>query len=185
MFRKLILATLLVAVAGVANAAEPKARGAYVGVSTGLATFDDDGLVATFGGFIDDEDTSVQIYGGYKFFKYFAVEGRYIELGSYSDGIDSLDITAISVHAVGIVPFGQSGWEIFGQLGLAQVTQDFAGFAEEDDNAGSAGLGVRWHIGQHFALAAQVDAYVWENDDTGILFDWSVTTTQVAFQFNF
>ena len=182
MVRNVILVTLLFVAAGVANAAEPKAKGAYIGASFGASVFDDDGAI---GGFFDDEDTSKQVYGGYKFFKNFAVEGRYSDLGSFSDGFDSLDITALSIHAVGIIPFGTSGWEIFGQLGFAQVNQEVSGFGDEDDTAGSAGIGVRWHINESFTVGAQIDAYAWENDDLGSLYDFAVATNQLSFQIDF
>lgn len=183
MVRNTILAALLLVVCGVATAAEPKARGAYIGGAVGASTFDDGGALA--GQFFDDQDTSFQVYGGYKFFKYFAVEARYVNLGSFSDGVDSLDITAFSVHAVGVIPFGTSGWELFGQLGLGQVNQEVAGFIDEDDSAGAAGIGVRWHINESFAVAAQIDAYAWENDTLGLPYDFSVGTSQLAFQLNF
>lgn len=183
MVRNTILAALLLFVCGVATAAEPKARGAYIGGAVGASTFDDGGALA--GQFFDDQDTSFQVYGGYKFFKYFAVEARYVNLGSFSDGVDSLDITAFSVHAVGVIPFGTSGWELFGQLGLGQVNQEVTGFIDEDDSAGAAGIGVRWHINESFAVAAQIDAYAWENDTLGLPYDFSVGTSQLAFQLNF
>ncbi len=182
MVKNTILAALLLVVCGVTNADEPKARGAYIGGSIGASTFDDDGLT---GGFLDDQDSSVQLYGGYKFFKYFAVEARYADLGSFSDGINTLDITALSVHAVGIIPFGTSGWELFGQLGLAQINQEVSGFGDQDDTGGAAGIGVRWHINQNIAVAAQIDAYVWQNDSIGSIYDLSVATNQLTFQINF
>ena len=183
MARNTILAALLLfVVCGVANAAEPKARGAYIGGSIGASVFDDDGLT---GGFFDDEDSSVLVYGGYKFFKYFAVEGRYAELGSFSSAIGSLDITAISAHAVGIIPFGTSGWELFGQLGVAQVKLEVPGLSDGEETAGAAGIGVRWHINQSFTVGAHIDAYAWQDDDFGSVYDISVATNQLTFQINF
>jgi len=135
--------------------------------------------------FFDDEDTSLQVYGGYKFLKYFAVEARYVDLGSFSDGVDDLDLSGFSVHAVGIIPFGSSGWELFGQLGYGKINQKISGFYDEDDNAGAGGIGVRWHINPKFALAAQVDVYVWQNDDIGSAYDLSVGTNQIGVLFIF
>jgi len=181
MARNVILVTLLFVAAG-ANADEPKARGAYIGASFGASVFDDDGAI---GGFFDDEDTSQQVYGGYKFFKNFAVEGRYAELGSFSAGFNTLDITALSVHAVGIIPFGTSGWELFGQLGVAQVNLEVTGLGDGDETAVTAGIGVRWHINQSFTVGAQIDAYVWQDDDLGSQYDFSVGTNQLSFQIDF
>lgn len=182
MNRIFTLAIALLATSGIAHADAPKAKGAYIGGSVGGAVFDDDGALGVF---YDDTDTSLHIYAGYKFFRYLSVEGRYADLGSFSDGFDTLDITAVSAHVVGIIPFGTSGWEIFGHLGLAEVRQKVAGFYNASDSAGSAGMGVRWHINQSIAVAAQIDAYAWQNDEIGSLYDLSVGTTQLTFQFNF
>jgi hypothetical protein len=172
----------LLGVFGVANAAEPKANGPYVGTSYGISIFDDDG--ASGGGYLDDEDTAFQVYGGYKFIKYFAVEARYMKLGSFSDGFDSLALSATSLHAVGIVPFGTSGWELYGQLGYGKVKQKLFDY-DVSDNAGSGGVGVRWYLNPSFAFTAQINVYVWQNDDIGDYYDLSVGANQLGIQFNF
>jgi hypothetical protein len=184
MMAKAILTGLILSVFGVANAAEPKAKGPYIGAAAGLSIFDDDGSFgAAFG---DDEDTSLQVYGGYKFLKYFAVEARYADFGTFSDSFNnSVDLSSLSVHAVGIIPFGTSGWELFGQVGYGKIKQEASGFYDEDDNAGSAGIGVRWFINPTFAVAAQIDAYVWQNDDIGDAYDLSVGTNQIGVLFIF
>jgi hypothetical protein len=108
-----------------------------------------------------------------------------VRLGSFPDGVDDLDLSGFSVHAVGIIPFGSSGWELFGQLGYGKINQKISGFYDEDDNAGAGGIGVRWHINPKFALAAQVDVYVWQNDDIGSAYDLSVGTNQIGVLFIF
>ena len=92
-----------------------------------------------------------------------------------------------SAHVVGMIPFGTSGWELFGQLGLAQVGLDIniQGVDDLEDNATTAGIGVRWHVTQNIAIGAQVDAYVWTNDTIGSNFDLSVATQQLNFQITF
>jgi len=118
-------------------AAEPPARGFYVGGSAGITELDDDGLASSVGIDLDDSDTSFGIYGGYKILKYLAVEGRLVNLGSYtlsdsfSPASEDIDLSVLSAHVVGIVPFGASGWEIFGQLGLGRLNID-TDFGDED-----------------------------------------------------
>jgi len=184
MKKQLLLAVVLLGAFGIANADAPKSSGLYIGGSAGNVVLDDDGAS---GGLLDDSDTVVGAYVGYKIFQYLAVEARYSQLGSYSDSIDTLDITAVSAHVVGMIPFGTSGWELFGQVGLAQVGIDInvQGVGDLEDNATTAGIGVRWHITQNIALGAQVDAYVWSNDTIGSNFDLGVATQQVFFQINF
>ena len=66
----------------------------------------------------DDSDFAWQIYGGYRLLKYFALEARYTDFGSYEaalrgqvvgfdiDGNSTVEIVAVSAHAIGIYPFG-------------------------------------------------------------------------------
>jgi len=165
-------------------AAEPPARGFYVGGSVGVTDFEDDDLASDLGLSLDDSDSSFGIYGGYKILKYLSVEGRYVDLGSYSisDGFDSgdVDVDVFSAHVVGIVPFGSSGWEIFGQLGLGRVDLD-----GEEETAGSAGIGVRWYSITHLGLSLQIDAWAWEEDVDFDTYDLAVGATQFAVHYLF
>ena len=184
MVRKVILGFVLLGVCGFAAAEESKASGGYLGGAFGFTTFDDGGGFVGLG--VDDSDKSLMIYGGYKILKHLAVEGRYIDLGSYSvagAGV-SLDGSAFSIHAIGIIPFGDSGWELFGQLGLGTLTVDIAG-SDFDEDVFAGGVGVRFSPTENFSLAIQTDVYVWEEDSTGFVYDMSVGSTQFAAQFIF
>jgi hypothetical protein len=119
MVKKLVLVGVLSIAAVAANAAEPPQRGAYIGGAFGSSVFDDDG--AFFGLAFDDRDQSFQGHGGYRFFRYFAIEGRYTNYGTFTLETIDLDATAVSAHAVGIIPFGSSGWELFGQFGVGSI----------------------------------------------------------------
>ncbi len=168
-----------------ASAAEQKARGFYIGGSFGVSSLDDDGAFNFLE--FDDSDTAYGIFGGYKFFKYLAVEGRYTDFGSFSvsDGFDTenLDISVLSLHAVGIVPFGASGWELFGQLGIGTANIDCDGCS--DETVVSAGIGVRFYPTSNLGISLQTDAYVWEEDDFGTTYDIVVVGTQVGIQYAF
>ncbi len=184
MVRKVILGFVLLGVCGFAAAEESKASGGYLGGAFGFTTFDDDGAFLGLG--VDDSDSSLMINGGYKILKHLAVEARYVDLGSYSvagTGL-SLDASAFSIHAIGIIPFGDSGWELFGQLGLGTLTVDIAG-SDFDEDVGAAGIGVRFSPTENFSLAIQTDVYAWEDTSTGFVFDMSVGGTQFAAQFIF
>jgi hypothetical protein len=195
MSKYFLLGLIMLGLSTASIAAEPNARGFYIGGAVGAAEFDDDGFVNDLNNelaasvSIDDSDTSYMLYGGYKILKYLAVEGRLSNLGSYKlteqfapDSID-FDVTAFSAHVVGIIPFGASGWELFGQLGLARLNLDVEG-DDTDETAGSAGLGVRWYPITNLGLSLQVDAYVWEDDSLSVFggpaYDLAVGTTQFA-----
>ncbi len=183
MMQRVLLASVLLLVSGAVSAGAVNERGAYIGGALGVTEFDDDGGFTGLA--FDDSDTSFQLYGGYKFLKYLAVEGRLISTGSYTLGPIEIDTFAYTVNAVGIIPFGASGWELFGQLGIGSINLDVSGIADEDETIGSAGLGVRFTPTQSVSIALQIDAYAWEDDSLGPTFDLSIATTQVAVQYNF
>lgn len=170
-----------------ALAVEPPARGFYVGANAGVTSFEDDGLFS--GSDFDDSDTSYGLFGGYKILKYLAVEARISSQGSYDVstifGAESLDVTAYSAHVVGIIPFGKSGWELFGQLGIGNLHLDTKHLGNDDTTVGSAGLGIRWYPTTHLGIAIQTDAYAWEEDGFGSTRDLGVAATQLAVHYLF
>ncbi len=184
MKKQLLLAIVLLGAFGIVNADAPKAKGLYLGASAGNVELDDDGASA---GALEDSDTIVSAFIGYKFFQYMSLEARYSNFGTYSDSVDTVDVTGISVNVVGMFPLGASGWEVYGQVGLAQMGVDInvQGVEDLEDNATTAGIGVRWHITRNIAIGAVVDGYVWTNDVIGSQFDLSVVTQQLTFQINF
>ena len=183
MSKKMMLACVLTVICSTATAAESKPKGAYIGGGLGISIFDDGGAFA--GAIVDDEDTSFQIHGGYKFLKHFAVEARYLNLGTFSvSGLD-IDVSSISVHGVGIIPFAESGWELFGQLGIGIVNFDLSGFGDEDEDVFAGGIGIRYSTSQNFSMALQTDVYVWEDASLGPTYDLSVGSTQLTFQYIF
>ncbi len=180
MVRKVILGFVLLGVCGFATAAESKASGFYVGGAAGYSIFDDGG--AAGGAVFDDESTSLQFHAGYKILKHLSVEGRLVDFGTFDVDVD---VTAASVHAIGIIPFGDSGWELFGQLGLGTLTFKAPGFTDTDEDVFAGGIGVRYWPTRNFSLAVQTDVYVWESDRTGSVYDLSVGGTQFSVQFIF
>ncbi len=179
MIRKAIIIGFMLAICAAANAAEPKERGFYIGAAGGQSIYDEDGAFGSFG---DDEDNMYQVHAGYKILKYLAVEARYVDMGSFSVGFDDIDISATSIHVVGIIPFGASGWELFGQLGFGDVSVDVLGLGDFDENAATGGIGVRYNATQNFSIGIQTDVYVWEEAST---YDLSVGGTQLSVQFIF
>lgn len=184
MLRRIVLAAIVLAVSAAAGAAEPTARGLYAGGSVGTSIFEDDGTF--FGLDFDDSDTAFQGHLGYKFLRFFAVEGRYTNYGTFSVESQEFDVTAASLHAVGIIPFGRSGWEMFGQLGVGSANMDFESFGDDDQTTFAGGLGVRYYPAQSVSIGVQTDVHVWEDDSFD---DFSVTpgvgATQLTLQFAF
>ena len=176
MFKNAAIVVALIAVAGTAVAEPSPEKGFYLVGAAGQSVYDEGGY---FGNFGDDTDNSRQFAIGYKFLKHFAVEARYADFGSFSLGFQDFDVDAQSIHAVGIVPFGGSGWEFFGHVGLGTVKRDIDGFANLDDSAMAGGIGFRWYPMPRFAIGIQTDVYVWDDNN-----DWesSVGANQLSLQ---
>jgi len=180
---RLTALVLLFVVSGAAIAAEPLERGGFISAGGGQSLFDDGGAFAGLG--FDDSDTLLHLSGGYKFFKYFAVEAQYNDYGSFSVVGGSIDASSVSVHAVGILPFGASGWEIFGQLGLGTINFDLGSLGDDDQTAVAGGFGVRFHPTRNFSLGIRTDVLVWEDDSIGTTYDMALGGTVVSAQFLF
>jgi hypothetical protein len=178
-----VLILALVLASGAAIGREAKDKGGYVGGAFGVTSFEDDN--APLAGIIDDDDNSFQIYGGYKFLRYFALEGRLLSLGTYRDAFSEIEAKAATVNAVGIVPFGQSDWEFFGQLGFGTIRLERPGGTDSKETVGSAGIGFRVTPIEHLSISLQLDAYAWEQDIGAQTFDWAIGATQIAFHYNF
>lgn len=186
----MIACSLLIFASGSAQAAEQQASGFYAGGMAGVTNFDDDGL---FNGYnFDDSGVGYAAFGGYKFFRYLAVEARLSYLGGYSvkdpyfGQKEDFDATAISAHVVGIIPFGKSGWEMFGQLGIGSMKLDADCCGDDNQTVGSAGLGVRFYPNPHLGISLQTDAYAFEEDAYyGGTYDIGIVATQLGIQYIF
>ena len=183
MKRSLAAFLFLLALGANAAAAQSDARGFYAGVVAGTSTLEDDGIFAGLN--FDDSGTGYGLVGGYKIFRYLAVEGRLLNLGSYSVEGVNLDVTGYSAHAVGILPLGRGGWELFGQLGIGGVRFDSDCCGGGTNTAGSAGLGVRFYPTAHLGISLQVDAYAWQEEDFYDTYNVGVRTAQLGVHYLF
>ena len=152
--RIVITVIALAALCGNAFGEPSKEKGLYIVGAAGQSVYDEGSSFANFG---DDEDSSLQFAIGYKFLKYFAVEARYADFGTFEIGFQDIDVDARSIHAVGIVPFGPSGWEFFGHIGLGSVDRRMPGFGNFDDSAMAGGIGFRWYPMPNVAIGVQTD----------------------------
>ena len=183
MIRKILLASMLLAFVGSANAAEPKASGFYIGAGYGLSGFDDDGLAEGLA--LDDKDKMAQVWAGYQFNKFLGVEARYAGFGTFSVPDAELESKAISGHVVGTIPLGGSGFALFGNVGYGNVdfdVSDAEGSESETESAYAIGVGVRWNITEMFSISLQHDRYAFEVDGFDDAFSLAVGGTTVGIQ---
>jgi hypothetical protein len=213
-----IIATSLVL--ATASYAEPlKERGGYIGAAYGATSFEDDGFYDSYNdGFdvinldLDEDGQAWQIYGGYRFMKYFAVEGRYTGFGDYKanadgflsgignfSGEDKIEFSSLTAHALGIYPFGQSGFDIYGQLGLGTMVYDRkttvsiaqgSGSVKDDDSSLtlSAGVGVRYTPPkfQHLTVQLAYDTYAFQvEDEFDEEYNMNLSMAKLGVQYNF
>ena len=90
---------------------------------------------------------------GYRFNPNFAVEGEGT-LGVEDDDNAELN-NAFGAYAVGILPIGASGFDVFGRAGYQQFDIDGSGPQPDIDEGGfSYGAGVGWRLGGGFGIRA-------------------------------
>jgi len=114
----------------------------------------------------DSSDTSYKIYAGFQFFKFFGVEGSYLDFGSLDDSSGGTDVTVSATgwdaFAVGIIPFGKH-FQIFGKLGLVAWDSDTkaSGFGSDSDSGTDTayGAGLEFIFGKHFGVRGEYERY--------------------------
>jgi len=126
---KKILSTLAVCLGVCLLAAVPASAGPYFGASLGQASADlgSTGPDTT----VDDTDTEWKIYGGWRLFKFVALEAGFSDMGEMSldttslsgNYSETLSANGITVAALGVVPVGQ--FDIFAKMGYLYWDADY------------------------------------------------------------
>ncbi|MDR2188468.1 MAG: outer membrane beta-barrel protein [Azonexus sp.] len=180
------MAALALAVASSAAMAADDS-GVYVLASIGQSKFKDyppkmsaedieDGLLANG----DDKDTAWKLQVGYQFNKYFALEGGYFDLGEASQklsipdanisGKETYESNGFNLSAVGMLPLGDSGFSLFGKLGVFTAkTKQKLSLVEDGDTYRESlsdrktgviyGLGALYNITPQLAIRAEYEIY--------------------------
>jgi hypothetical protein len=183
----IVTAAILMVVASTGYAEHHTVDGAYTSGSAyrnSLATFSETG--------------DHQPNGGYRLFKYLALESRSSSLGQYNPGTSGdlvkTEFAALTGNAVGILPFGTSGFEIYGHFGAGMISrQTNSAFPVPEDNengtVGTAGLGLRFISSNFNALtfSAGYDTFVFQAVDnySDRNYDQSVSMTKLGLQYDF
>jgi OOP family OmpA-OmpF porin len=165
---------------------------AYVGASVGQtkiefsAEGDAPGTVINF----DEGDNGFKIFGGFRFLKFFGVEGSYVDMGSPDEDLDvpvgtnlKVDVTAWDAYAVGILPIGKV-FEVFGKAGFIWWDTDLVlsgTLSATDSDSGSDpayGVGVAFRLGKLIAIRGEYEKFDLEDTD-------NVHMTSVGIDFRF
>jgi OOP family OmpA-OmpF porin len=151
-------------------------RGAYVGGALGQAKVTDwcDTSGAPAGASLpacEDTDTAWKVFGGYRFNRYFAVEGTYVNWGEVTGTVQaasgartdvSAEQTSLGVAAVGSFEFTPQ-FSVFGKAGFLSTEQEARAGSTTTDGSDTEfhyGLGLRFAFTQNWVARAE-----WEKTD--------------------
>jgi OmpA-OmpF porin, OOP family len=192
MYRKAIAAFAFIVSSGVVHAQSADKAGWYAGLDLGRSRLgmnggDVDGALANQGiasaTSLDQTDTAFGVNGGYRFNRYFALEGAYARLGSFDysapTGTDTIDgkfkASALSLAGVGIYPLSPQ-WSLYGKAGLARTdakleasSESGATPTENTSHTGTGllvGAGVTYDFEGGFFAKAGWDRYSKVGDST-------------------
>jgi OmpA-OmpF porin, OOP family len=143
------------------------AQGPYLGGSFGRSTFTD---WCDVSGSCEDTDTAWKLFGGYRVNRHFGIEATYVDWGEVTASTGSVDVAAsqysYGLAAVGTLPLGDRGFELFGKLGILLTSQETRrvqpnpSTVNRDETELHYGLGARYGINQSLAVRAE-----WENTE--------------------
>jgi|APAra7269097289_1048552.scaffolds.fasta_scaffold20645_2 OmpA-OmpF porin, OOP family len=131
MIKQITAATLLAVASFAASAAEPQF---YVGGDVGSSKHED----------LDGRETSVGIFGGYKFDENFAIEAGYRNLGKWDILGYDLKTNQLALSVIGSVPVADQV-AVYGRLGYNRVEAKIAG-EKDHENKALYGVGVSYQF---------------------------------------
>lgn len=179
-----------VAVAGLALIFSPAYAGNFfVGTTLGQSEADDYELESVSTD-LDDNDFAYRVFAGYRFNKYFAFGGSWVDLGELDargnsltepNFTDNIEVDGLELWLAGILPVGDR-WSFFGTVGGFSWNQDVTyrddngAFTGDSDGTDiSYGLGANYAITDRLGIHAAYHGYpdVGKTDDTGHDNDWT------------
>lgn len=147
-FEKTLLAASVVSVmaySSVATAEEGQYPNVYVGGQYGYLSVDNDDF--------DDNDDAYGAYIGTRFNEYVGIEGGYIDFGSQSNDLASVDVNGYTASIVGYLPVADS-FNLYGKVGALFWDTEVETVI---GNYGSDGEDALWAVGGQLALTERVD----------------------------
>lgn len=182
-------------------------KGWYAGGSFGTSTSDYSASDAQAdfgynpGVSVDDSDTGVKVFGGFRFNPYIGAEFGLVDLGVTKisgrvgslASADELDAGGIYGAAVGRLPLG-AGFALLGKLGLGMISGEYTckqlcpagGYSTDTLTVVPlAGAGAQFDFAQHFAIRVEYEHFgEVEYDENGILAaSYNLLTAGFLFKF--
>lgn len=135
-------------------------NGIYVGANYGYLKVDGDDD-------FDDNSDVMQGLVGYKFNKYLALEGSYINFGDYGNGLANAETDGYAAALKVMLPIADRV-ELYAKGGQLWYSTDYdvVGFSGNDDGEGVfAGAGVAFKVTDRFLINAE---YTWYDADINV-----------------
>ncbi|GIU15327.1 porin family protein [Shewanella morhuae] len=135
-------------------------NGIYVGANYGYLKVDGDDD-------FDDNSDVMQGLVGYKFNKYLALEGSYINFGDYGNGVANAETDGYTAAIKVMLPIADRV-ELYAKGGQLWYSTDYdvVGFSGNDDGEGVfAGAGVAFKVTDRFLINAE---YTWYDADINV-----------------
>ncbi|MCC5794284.1 MAG: porin family protein [Chromatiales bacterium] len=164
---KRILMAAVLGVSAVTLAHADTHKGWSIGAAAVFADFNDDE------NFFDDSSVGFKLSAGYRFNKYFGLEGAYVNTGDFSGAVPEelgelvsgnveLSFRGFTAHAVGFIPVPVEDLQPFIRVGYFDFSRDIS------DSVTTLGLG------SNDGLAVGVGTFIRISDDFDIRaeFDW-------------
>ncbi len=145
----------------------------FVGASIGNATLEADTPDINF----DGSDTSFKAYGGYRFLRFFGIEGGYADLGAPEDAGVKIEATGWDAFAVGVLPLGPI--ELFAKVGVVSWDLESNGPGSVSDGGEDAAYGV----GLAFSLKKIAIRAEFEKFDVGAVDNLYLASVGVEWRF--
>ncbi|UJF18685.1 outer membrane beta-barrel protein [Vibrio sp. SS-MA-C1-2] len=153
--KKTVIAIALASITSAAMAPAAFAGNSYMGGGVGYSDFEDacsNSKTKDAGG-CDDEDLGYNLFVGYQFNDYFAIEGGYFDLGKAEVNNDKFRTHGGTLSAISRLPLGER-FSLFGELGAY-------GYHAETNNrtdngiSPMAGAGITYKMSNSFDLQAR------------------------------
>jgi len=136
----------------------------HLGASVGQSDLEDNRLPG-----FNDGDFAWKAYVGFRFFKFFGIEGGYQDFGTPSESLGgqsaSYSVDGWDVWAVGILPIKK--FEIFGKAGILYADYGYtirgAGVPDQSGHSSQSdlgfGVGIGWSFTKTFAMRLEYERF--------------------------
>lgn len=141
------------------------------------------GIAATFAeysfntGQLDDSAAGFKVFGGYRFNKWFGLEGSYYDFGDFNDDLDppnpgggiTIQMDGLTGSALVYAPLETTEFDVYGKVGYysfdQQLLLDDTGSESNSPSGMLLGAGARFYVSEQLAVRAEGEWFDIDNGD--------------------